>query len=305
MQKRLMLLLCMLLITTILVAAAGAYLKYEVLAPLGLFQDAKILTVPFMLLADEPAQYILQEKMKSDREPPTEVPTETPTEAPTAPLETEVATTVPTQPPTEPPTEAPTEPIVITESWFDDALFIGDSRTLGMRATIRLGDADYFCAGSMSTFTALIWKTSDKDFYDKSLQFVLSNFSYNKIFIHLGLNECGYEHELVIEAYQELIDLIREHQPDAAIIVQSVMSVSRIKATEKHFTLERINNLNRMIRELAEENGLYYQDINEFAADEEGYLRDDISNDGCHPHNFGYEEWAQWMLDHCGELGIP
>ena len=298
MKKPLLILVAMLLITTVLVASAGAYLKYVVLQPLQLYQQDSILAVPFMLLADDAAQYILRAKIESDNAPETEPPTEAPTEAPTMPPETE-------PPPTIPPTEAPTETIVITEEWFDDALFIGDSRTLGMRSTRRLGEADYFCAGSMSTFTALGWKTSDEDFYDKSLKFVLSNFSYKKIFIHLGINECGYDHELVIEAYQELIDLIREHQPDAAIIIQSVMSVSQMKATDKQFSLERVNNLNRMIRELADENGLYYQDTNEFAADEEGYLREDISNDGCHPHNFGYEEWVEFIIEKSAELGIP
>lgn len=290
-------LLILLLISTLLVAAAGAYLKYAVLAPFGVYENESVLAVPFMLMADRPVQYMLESRLRAVNAPEAQ-PT-----MPTEPLSTESEPV--TVPVTEPPTEPPTEPIVITESWFDDALFIGDSRTLGMRSTKRLGEADYFCEGSMSTFTALSWKTSDNDFYDKSLKFVLSNFSYNKIFIHLGINECGYEHELVMEAYQELIDLIREHQPNAAIIVQSVMSVSRTKATDKQFTLERVNNLNRMIRELAEENGLYYQDTNEFAADEEGYLREDISNDGCHPHNFGYEEWVEFIMEKCAELGIP
>ena len=194
--------------------------------------------------------------------------------------------------------------VPITEEWFDDALFIGDSRILGMRYQRRLGKADYFTQMSMSTFSAMYWQLSDARFFDKNLEYVLSNFEYKKILIHLGLNECGYDHELVISAYQDLIDMIRKYQPDAAIIVQSVMTVSRGKATDEQFTLERINNLNRLLRELADQNGLYYQDTNEFAADEEGYLRDDISNDGTHPHNFGYEEWIEFIMKDCARFGI-
>ena len=39
-----------------------------------------------------------------------------------------------------------TEPVYVEleESWFDDALFIGDSRTAGLKNYYRLGKADYF-----------------------------------------------------------------------------------------------------------------------------------------------------------------
>lgn len=300
MKKPLLTLTAMLAVTTLLVGISGTYIKIVVLQPLGLYQQESVLSVPFMLMADEGAKYILRAKMESERTPETEVTEPPPIVPATDPLSTEA--------PTEPeilPTEAAPEPIQLTEDWFDDTLFIGDSRTLGMCCTKRLGEADYFSKGSMSTFTVRYWSVTDRDFYDKRLQFVLENFEYTKIFIHLGLNECGYDHETVIDAYQELVDMIRQLKPDAAIIIQSVMSVSREKARDEQFSLERINNLNDLLYQLAEDNGLYYQDTNRFAADEEGYLRADITNDGCHPHNFGYEEWAEFILTASGELGIP
>lgn len=205
---------------------------------------------------------------------------------------------------TEPSTTPTTEPVVITEEWFDDALFIGDSRTVGMRAVRRLGEADYFCKSSMSTFTALSWRTSDKRFFDENLKYVLSNFKYKKIFIELGINECGYDHELVIDAYQDIIDLIREYQADPIIIVQSVITVSEAKASDEQFTLERIANLNKLIYEMAQDNGLYYIDTNEFAADENGYLRSDLSNDGCHFHEIGSEEWIKFIIEKSAEINV-
>lgn len=303
MKKPLRILVIMLAVTTILVSGAGVYIKNVVLKPFGLYQQESVLAVPFLLMSDDAAQYILKAAKNTSSVPETEPLS--PTEATLPPRQTEPPAVSPTEIPTVPPTEPPAEPIVITESWFDDALFIGDSRTFGMSCNHRLGKADYFSKGSMSTFSALGWTVSDYRFYDKTLDFVLSNFNYGKVFIHLGLNECGYDHELVIEAYQDVVDLVRKHQPDAAIIVQSIMTVSRGKATDQQFSLERINNLNHMLFDLAMENDLFYQDTNEFAADDEGYLRDDISNDGCHPHNFGYDEWAEFIMEKASELGIP
>lgn len=296
MKKPLQTLATMLAVTTILVALTGTYLKAAVLESLQVYQDESVLAIPFLLMTDDAVKYMLKVKANTEATEPQETEWEVQEEPETIPPEKEMPETEPV--------EIPTEPVEITEEWFDDALFIGDSRILGMRYQRRLGKADYFTQMSMSTFSAMYWQLSDARFFDKNLEYVLSNFEYKKILIHLGLNECGYDHELVISAYQDLIDMIRKYQPDAAIIVQSVMTVSRGKATDEQFTLERINNLNRLLRELADQNGLYYQDTNEFAADEEGYLRDDISNDGTHPHNFGYEEWIEFIMKDCARLGI-
>ena len=296
MKKPHQILTIMLAVTTILVALTGAYLKASVLESLQVYQDESVLAVPFLLMTDDAVKYMLKAKANMEATEAQESEREVPTEPETIPLETEIPETEPV--------EIPVEPVEITEEWFNDALFIGDSRILGMRYQRRLGKADYFTQMSMSTFSAMYWQLSDARFFDKNLEYVLSNFEYKKILIHLGLNECGYDHELVISAYQDLIDMIRKYQPEAAIIVQSVMTVSRGKATDEQFTLERINNLNRLLRELANQNGLYYQDTNEFAADEEGYLREDISNDGTHPHNFGYEEWIEFIMKDCERFGI-
>ena len=73
----------------------------------------------------------------------------------TAPPTTVPPTTIP--PTTVPPTTAPTEPTVSVpdESWFDDALFIGESRTAGLKVYGRLGKADYFCGEGLTVYGVL------------------------------------------------------------------------------------------------------------------------------------------------------
>ena len=64
--------------------------------------------------------------------------------------------TVETAPPTSvSPTTAETEPTTEPapdESWFDDALFIGESRTAGLQGYGRLGKADYFCGEGLTVY---------------------------------------------------------------------------------------------------------------------------------------------------------
>ena len=232
------------------------------------------------------------------------VPTESVVEPVISPTEMAIQYTEPLE--TIAPTVSQTEPewITIDESWFDDALFIGDSRTVALKYVHRLGRADYFCESGMSVFTALCWRNSDERFYSAILEQVLSCFEYKKVFIELGINECGYEPSLIIESYQTIINMIRKYQPDAIIITQSVITVSEQKTKEAGllFTLERINNLNELIYEMSQKNELFYWDTNEFAADENGYLRADLSSDGCHFHELGSMEWNDFIIKKSEEL---
>lgn len=305
MKNKLLTLTCLLIVTAILIGGLGAYLKYEVLRPLDLFQDQSIFAVPFMLLADDASQYTLQRMAQKEIEPPETEPPE-PVEPETQPIETLPVEEEETQPPTEPP-----EPVEIDETWFDDALFIGDSRAVGLRDYARIGKAHYFCEVGMTVFKVLNNYAYDYTFGGSNLDKVLQKYTYGKIFIHLGLNECCNDQDLVIEQFQAVIDFIRERQPDTEIWIMSVMSVTEEKAQSRLFKLELIYGLNYRLKELAAEYGLHYIDTNEWAADEEGYLREDIRSDGAHLTVDGYRAWSQWILEKVEALlnspdgGIP
>lgn len=297
-----------LIVSTVLIAAAGAYLKHIVFAEIGMFQDDFIITVPFQFLADDSAQYALQNAVIQDvprddeenprhsaqTEPDVEIPQETQNTTPEIEATTPDAT-LPTEP----------QPLEIDESWFDDVLFIGDSRTVGLRDIARLGEADYFCDLSMTVFKVMNYTVYDKGFGKEKLSGALEENKYGKIFIHLGLNECATRKELVIQKFQELIDLIQEKQPEAKIVLQSIMTVSESKAKDPKFSMENITALNQELERLAQENDLIYLDTNEWAADEEGFLREDIRMDGAHPTGTGYREWAQWLVEKAAYFGIP
>lgn len=303
MKKRLIALVCGLVLSSILVGSMGAYIKYKILEPLGIEREESIIAIPFVLMADDVLQYTVTSRMEAVRNP---LPEEAapPTTAVTVP-ETTVPvieeTTVPTEPPVTEPVYQPVE-----ESWFDDALFIGDSRTTGLRDCARLGEADYFCEFSMTVFTVRQWMCWDYDEPKKTLETVLSEKQYGKVFVHLGLNECGREQDLVIEQYAELVDYIREKQPDAVIILQAVMPVSKWKAeADYYFAIENVKSLNERIEILAEEKGCLFSNSNEWVTDEDGYMREDMTYDGSHPKVHLYPQWRQAILEDAGWYGIP
>lgn len=317
MKKKYTALLWMLIVTAVLIAALGAYLKWAVLGPLGLYEEESIIAVPFLLAADEQTQYTLQNLQKQDEpvieaKPGETSPAETDESAgetqeddkTVLPEETQSVTEPPVEE-TEPEVEPTYEPIEIDESWFDDVLFIGESRTQGLSAFGRLGDAHYFCEVGMTVYNVQGVRKGGSNFLKSNLAGLFERYDYGKIYIHLGINEIMGDREQMLAKYQELIDMIREKEPDAVIILQGIMTVTRDKAaSEEYFSLESIYSLNEAIKAMAVGENMRYLDVNEWIADEEGYLPDDISQDGCHLYGTGYKAWAQWYMDTAATLGI-
>lgn len=305
MKKYLCSLLSMLVISSLLVAAAGAYIKKEILGPMDLYQDSSVMELPFLMLSDDTLQYMVELSLRQEEagdptepspetQPPTELPTEPPqpTEAPTLPPETEPPVTEP-------------ELVAVDESWFDDALFIGNSLSVGLRDFGVIQNADYFCSVGMTVFNVHeTWCQDDGGRYYQ-LKHVLAGKQYGKIYIHLGTNECGYPRDILMTAYQEFLDYIRENQPDAVIIIQGMLTTGRWKVQQyPYMAPEIIYEINAELEAMAQEENMRYIDFNPYIADEEGYLPYEWSEDGCHPHASGYQEWSQWIFDNAATLGI-
>lgn len=217
------------------------------------------------------------------------------------PVETVPPTTVPptTVPPTTvPPTTVPPTTVPVPDvSWFDDALFIGESRTAGLKVYGRLGNADYFCGEGLTVYGVLAVEASDVNFAEQSLRSLFARKQYGKIYIHLGINELGGNLNSYVAQYQSVIDEIRRLQPDAQIILQSVLALTGNYSTKPAFSRESIQDINSRIQTLAEENGLYFSDVNQIMTDDEGYLLSERTFDGCHLTPEGYEIWAQWLVE--------
>ena len=303
MKQKKTVLLCILIVTTLIAASAGAYLKYAVLKPLELYQDESVFAVPFLLMADEEAQQMLM-GTEAETVPPETVQTESTAAAPDVQTPTTDATEMPTDPPVTQPTIV-TEPEPVDESWFDDALFIGDSRTESFSVYYPLGNAHYFCNEGLSLFNVQDTTRNVGDLPGMTLKELLSVQPYGKIFIGLGINGIMQTHENILESYQNLISMIQETQPDAVIVLQAIMTVSRSKAeTRNYFTPENIYELNGKIAQLAQDNGVCFIDTNEWIADDEGYLPDDLTKDGLHLYAPVYTDWAMWLMDTVSKLDM-
>lgn len=302
-KRKHLILIILLLVTSLLVGLIGCFIKYAILEPLGIQREESVMALPFVVLTDDGLRFMIEMSAQPTEAPePTTLPPTTVPEETLPPEITVPPTTAPVE--TAPPTEPPV--VILEESWFDDALFIGDSRTVGLQTYARLGNADYFCDVGMNVFNVRSSVVKDNHFPEMTLAKVLERKSYGKILISLGLNEAGYPYDNVMAGYQQLIDLIRDKQPDAKIILQTIMTVTKKKADSgKIFTLENLGKINEGILGFVDGQTILYIDVNPWIADENGYLPGEYSFDGVHLIADGYASWSQWFRESCAQLNIP
>ena len=193
----------------------------------------------------------------------------------------------------------------VADSWFENVLFIGDSRFVGLQSYARSGNADYFCDVGMTVFNYSSKTLSDKRFSNMTLQQLLASRKYDKIIFNFGLNEAGYTTSYFISKYQGLLDVVKAAQPDAVLILNGIMSVTSSKASQaSYFTPAHLSAMSEKIQAMCDGEKIFYIDCNEYFSDSNGYLYSSLTGDGCHPTVYGYRKWRDWVAFAVAKLGI-
>lgn len=191
------------------------------------------------------------------------------------------------------------------ESYFKNAAFLGDSRTLGISDYAGLDGADFYCDSGMTIFKLLgedgvtYQKTGDK----VNIPQVLQQKQYGKIYMMLGMNELGYGNtEMYLKQYREVVEQIRTWQPGAIIYIMANLHVSKEKNNlETEFNNMNINAKNAASATLANGTDIFYLDANPLFTDEEGCLNAEMSFDGVHLYAQHYDAWREFLLEHAVE----
>ena len=182
-------------------------------------------------------------------------------------------------------------------SYLDDALFIGDSRTVGLYEYGGLGNAEVFADSGMSIYKVFNEKFALKSGETVTLDEALLAKEFGKIYIMLGINELGYDFEQTVERFAEAIDTIRTYQPQAYIFIQANLHITKEKSEKsEYFTNSNIDRYNKAISELADGEQIFYLDVNPLYDDEEGCLSKEFTADHAHIKGKHYTEWVDFIL---------
>lgn len=194
----------------------------------------------------------------------------------------------------------------VDDSYFDDAVFIGDSRTVGMY--------EYGGLEETSTFYASTGLTIYKMFDSKivavpgqkkkiTVEEALSEKQFAKIYLMIGINEMGTGTvESFMKAYGEAVQHLQQLQPDAVIYLQAIMKVTTERSGQgDYITNEGIEARNEEIAKLADDEKIYYLDVNPLICDETGGMVASYTYDGVHLKAQYIPIWLDFLKEHAVE----
>lgn len=166
-------------------------------------------------------------------------------------------------------------------SYFSDAVFIGDSRTVGLHDYGGLDDSTFYATVGMNIYDLWTEKFCEVDGQKETLEDALRARTYGKIYFQIGINEMGRGTvDGFMKAYEESVAKFKELQPDAVIFVQAIMKVTKDKSDKDPiFNNPGIEERNARIASLRTTGPYFIWMVNEVVCDENGALRKDITFD--------------------------
>ena len=183
-----------------------------------------------------------------------------------------------------------------SKDYFTDALFIGDSRTVGIAEYGTIKNATYFANTGMSVYNIWSQKIDISSIGKVSLEELLDKKNFGKVYIMLGINEIGYNMSQTAKKYQELVKYVNTKQPKAIIYLQANLHVTKEKSdSDKSINNIRINKLNSVISKMANNKNIFYLDVNSIFDDSSGNLRADYTSDKVHIYGKYYKQWTEWI----------
>ena len=97
-------------------------------------------------------------------------------------------------------------------------------------------------------------------------------------------------------AVKETVETIRAYQPDAIIFLCANMHVTEEQsAKDAIYNNTNVNRVNGMISELADNETIFYIDVNEVFDDAGGNLDAAYSCDAFHVYGKHYQTWVDWL----------
>lgn len=200
----------------------------------------------------------------------------------------------------------------VSASFFDDAVFVGDSVTLGLRnyATSErnkgndcLGKAQFLTAGSMGYTNTLPKIGTAESIHPKykgketRIEDALKQMNAKKVFIMLGMNDfCAYPTETGVANAKKVLKAIADKNPGIKIYVESVTPTLYNKG---RFTNQNINAFNKGLKTLCGENGWTYVDVASVMKDSNGNFIKSYCSDpegrGVHMTYAGCKAWVDYL----------
>lgn len=208
-----------------------------------------------------------------------------------------------------PETDVPTPDVVyvpesepVEDDYFLDAVFIGDSRTVGLSLYSGLR-SNYYAEQGLNVSSVMKKEFIPSDGVKLTLADALAAESFRAVYISFGINEIGWgSTQGFIDTYQALIELVESKLPGANIYVQSILPMTREASESELYSAmggnAKVAEYNRRLAELCESMGHYFINLDEIFTDENGDLKISDTTDGIHLGVQSCTAWVDYLRNH-------
>lgn len=185
----------------------------------------------------------------------------------------------------------------VDDSYFSNAVFIGDSRMQGFRNSSGITQGTFLTSVGLSTqqMGKQVISTQQGNI---SVYQGLSGIKYGKIYLMLGANDLGFwPIENFKDTFEPVIEQFHQLQKNAIIYICSVIYVdeSKIPSSFDYDNNENVRALNKSILATCEDlDYAYYINLNEIFSNGYGSLISTASEDGIHL----YPDYCVQMLEY-------
>lgn len=191
----------------------------------------------------------------------------------------------------------------VTSIYFDDAVFIGDSLTVGIKHYDVMSNTTVFAATGIGLENIFTKQAIKQDSQTLTILDALAQHPAKKVYIMLGANSLMSNFDYLIEQYGRLVDEVIKRTDDNAIIyVQSVLPINEplfhVKYAPNTTTNADIDRFNEMLCSMAAQKGVYYLDVASVFKDENNAMPESNTPDGMHIISSQYVIWFDYLKTH-------
>ena len=188
----------------------------------------------------------------------------------------------------------------VGDEYFDDAAFVGDSITEGIKLYEVMPNATVVAARGINldnVFTDDQIRTAQGN---STVMGALEAAEPKKIYIMFGANGVGwFTEQHFTDVYTKFVQAVKEQHPDSQIYLQSILPVTQeFDDSREDISNDKINRYNELVVEIAEEQKVHYLDVASAFKDEKGCLPEDSNGDGMHFGNKYYQKWFDYLKSH-------
>ncbi len=189
----------------------------------------------------------------------------------------------------------------VDDSYFDDAVFVGDSLMSGFGSYGVVSMENVFADVGINLDTIMTKACISTPNGASTIPDALALKQPAKIYIMLGSNGIAWiSPEQLAQKYSDFLDVVLAQNENAEIYIASIPPVTAAKqAEDARYDNSAIDAYNQYLLELAEEKGVYFVDVHAFLSDESGTLSAEYAEkDGMHLKKAGYDALFDYLKAH-------